>query len=102
MIDLRKEQLALLRVEKQIAGLATLVAASVSAAEAADGKLHARDATEALANVQASLLNLAQVTAQAHDVINVKAVEMGATLLQAAGLPKNKLDAAVLSILGLG
>ncbi|MEZ5892482.1 MAG: hypothetical protein R3C58_04960 [Parvularculaceae bacterium] len=102
MTDLRKEQLFLLRFEKQIAGLAALLAAGATAAKAADGKLHATDATEGLADMQAALVNLAEVTARAHDAINVKALEAGATIFKAAGLPKTKPDETVLSILGLG
>lgn len=104
MTDLRKEQLHLLRFEKQVAGLAALLAASASAAHAADGKLHATEGAEAYASIQSALVRLAEATAAAHDALSVKAVSAGATLFQAAGggLPKQRPDEAVLSILGLG
>ncbi len=102
--DLRKEQLVLLRIEKQIAGLAATLAVGATAAKAADGKLHADDATAAYSEMQAALINLAEVTGHAHDVLNVKAMEYGATLLKAVGggLPKKDPPAVVASILGIG
>lgn len=105
MKDLRKEQLALLRFEKQIAGLAVTLAAGAAIAKGVDGKLHASNGGEAYAEIQAALVNLAEVTSKAHDAVNVKAMEMGARLLEAAGggLPKPPPpDGAVRSILGLG
>lgn len=104
MNDLRKEQLALLRIEKQIAGLAAVVAAGAAAAKGADGKLHASNAMEAYAQIETALVNLAQVTTTAHDVLNAKALEAGAKLLEAAGggLPKRGTSEVVQSILGLG
>ncbi len=104
MKDLRKEQLALLRFEKQIAGLAATLAAGVVVAKGVDGKLHASSGTEAYADIQTALVNLAEVTSQAHDVLNAKALEVGAKLFEAAGggLPKIDPDGAVKSILGLG
>ncbi len=101
--DLRKEQLALLRFEKQIAGLAVSLAALGGAAKAADGKLHATQAQQAYVELEAALVHLAQVTGQAHEAMNAKAVETGAKLLQAVGgIPKSEPPAVVASILGLG
>lgn len=101
--DLRKEQLALLRFEKQIAGLAVTLAAGAAAAKAVDGKLHATDATAAYADIQAALVNLAEVTADAHAAVSNKALEVGATLFQATGgIPKTEPSRAVASILGIG
>ena len=92
MTDLRKEQLVLLRFEKQIAGLAATLAAGAVAAKGLDGKLHASEGAEAFAEIQTALVNLAEVTTRAHD------------LFQAAGggLPKFEPLGAVRSILGLG
>jgi len=102
--DLRKEHLALLRIEKQIAGLAVAVAAAGGAAKAADGKLHAMEGGQALTEIQMALVQLADVTSQAHQALNVKAIEAGARILQAAGggLPKKDPMAVVASILGIG
>ncbi len=102
--DLRKEQLVLLRIEKQIAGLAATLAVGATAAKAADGKLHATQAQTAHADIQAALVNLAEVTGQAHEALNAQAIELGFKVLQAAGggLPKKDPPAAVASILGIG
>ncbi len=102
--DLRKEQILLLRFEKQIAGLAATLALGATAAKAADGKLHASDAQAAYADIQAALMNLAEVTGQAHDVLNARAMEYGVKVLQAVGggTPKHDPPSAVASILGIG
>jgi len=101
--DLRKEQAVLLRFEKQIAGLAATLAALGTAAKAADGKLHAPEASTAYADLQASLVQLAEATSQAHAAVNAKAMEVGATVLQASGgTPKRPPSEVVASILGLG
>ena len=104
MKDLRKEQLALLRFEKQIAGLAATLAAGAVVAKGVDGKLHASEGAEAYAEIQGAVVNLAEVTGKAHDALNAKAMETGAKLLEAAGggLPKFQPLGAVKSILGLG
>lgn len=101
--DLRKEQLVLLKFEKQIAGLAATLAAGAVAAKSVDGKIHAADASSGLADVQAALVYLAEVTSATHDAINVKAIEAGATIMQASGgIPKRDPAKAVISILGIG
>ncbi|MBT8471681.1 MAG: hypothetical protein HKN14_06375 [Marinicaulis sp.] len=101
--DLRKEQLTLLRFEKQIAGLAATLAAGVAVAKTADGKLHATEAQTALADVQTALINLAEVTGKAHDALNVKVIEAGAKVYEASGgVPKGDPPKVVASILGIG
>ena len=103
MSDVRKEQLVLLRFEKQIAGLAATLAAGALVAKSVDGKLQASDASAAVVNVQSALMHLAQVTADAHAVLNAKALEVGVNLLQASGgTPKEDPPRVVASILGLG
>ncbi len=104
MTDLRKEQLVLLRFEKQIAGLAAVLAGGAALAKGVDGKLRATEGAEAYAEIQAALINLADVTGQAHEALNAKALEAGATIFKAAGggLPKFEPSEAVRSILGLG
>ena len=44
--DIRKEQVALLRFEKQLAGLAATLAAGGAVAKAADAKLNASEGSE--------------------------------------------------------
>ncbi|MEO1251390.1 MAG: hypothetical protein AAFW81_03470 [Pseudomonadota bacterium] len=101
--DLRKEQLVLLRFEKQIAGLAAMVAAGAAVAKSVDGKLHASEATAAYAEVQSALVKLAEATSQAHETLGARAAESGAQLLQASGgVPKRSVSSAVASILGIG
>lgn len=104
MTDLRKEQLALLRIEKQIAGLAAILAASGSAAaKGIDGKLHASEGMEAYAQIETALVHLADVTSKAHEALNVRALETGALLLEASGgRPKLEAGGVVRSILGIG
>ncbi|MHA7871453.1 MAG: hypothetical protein ACX939_03795 [Hyphococcus sp.] len=101
--DIRKEQLVLLRFEKQIAGLAATLAVGATAAKAADGKLHADVSEKALAEMQTALLHLADVTSRAHDAMNAKALEVGARVHQATGgLPKGDPHKVVASLLGIG
>ncbi|MEM8935466.1 MAG: hypothetical protein AAGC77_03570 [Pseudomonadota bacterium] len=102
--DLRREQVTLLRFEKQIAGLAAALAACGTAAKAADGKLHASQGAESFSEMQAALLQLAEVTDKAHEAMNAKAIEASATIFEAAGggLPKIPPSKVVASILGLG
>ena len=104
MTDLRKEQLALLRFEKQITGLAATLAAGAAIAKGVDGKLHASIGAEAYGDIQAALVNLASVTSEAHVALNAKAMAAGANLLEAAGggLPKPEIKEGVKLLLGLG
>lgn len=103
MTDVRKEQLVLLRFEKQLAALAAAWAAGASVAQAADGKLGAEDATAAFASVQDAILHLAEVTGAAHAALNAAAVEAGARFLEASGgIPKSEPPQVVASIFGIG
>ncbi|WP_133162125.1 hypothetical protein [Hyphococcus luteus] len=96
--------MALLRFEKQIAGLAATLAAGAVVAKGVDGKLHASNGGEAFAQMQSALVNLADVTAKAHEMMSVQAMQAGAQLLEAAGggRPKPAASEAVRSILGIG
>lgn len=102
MKDIRKEQIFLLRLEKQIAGLAATLAVGASVAKAADGKLGAAEAGESFAELQAALMKLAQVASDAHAVLNTKAIEAGVRLLATGGTPKEDPPKVVASLLGLG
>lgn len=103
MNDLRKEQLVLLRFEKQIAGLAATLAAAGALAKTVDGKLAADAGSSALSGVQNALLGLAQATTDAHAALNVQAMEVGARILNASGgTGKNPPTEIVRSILGIG
>ncbi len=100
--DIRKEQLALLRFEKQIAGLATVLAAGAASSASASEKLGSDVANQAFADIQASLINLADVTADAHEKLNAEAVELGFRVAQVFGTPKPERGGAIRSILGIG
>lgn len=103
MQDIRKEQLFLLRLEKQIAGLAAMLAVGAGVAKAADAKLDASEASESFAQLQAAVMNLAEVATHAHVALNAKAAEAGARILEASGgIPKESSIKVVASILGLG
>ena len=101
--DVRTEQVALLRFEKKVVGLAAMLAAGAATAKAVDGKLHATDGTAAFAEMEAALVRLAEVTSNAHDVLAARATESGAMMLQATGgVPKRSVSSAVASIFGIG
>ena len=103
MEDVRKEQVVLLRFEKQIAGLAATLIAGGAVAQAVDGKLAASEGVAAFDDIQAALVNLAEVTGQAHEALNAVAADAGAQVLQATGgIPKVEISKVVSSILGLG
>lgn len=103
MTDIRKEQLALLRFEKQLAALAAVLATAGGAAKAADAKLGAADASEAFVAAQNALMTLAEATGSAHAALNARAIEIGARVLQASGgIPKTEPTGRIASILGIG
>ncbi|MBI1365034.1 MAG: hypothetical protein GC153_03655 [Alphaproteobacteria bacterium] len=103
MTDIRKEQLVLLRFEKQLAALAAVLATGASAAQAADGKLAAPEASSALAGLRDALMHLAEVTGAAHASLNASAIEAGARMLHASGgIPKSDPPQVVASLLGIG
>ncbi|MEM9168463.1 MAG: hypothetical protein AAGC56_02320 [Pseudomonadota bacterium] len=99
--DLRKEQVSLLRFEKQIAASAAALAALQTSAQAAEMKLDGA-ALEAYADLQSAMLNLADVTTRVHESLNAKAEELGCATFQAWGVPKDPPKSVVSSILGLG
>lgn len=101
--DLKKEQLVLLRLEKQIAGVAAILATGAASAHAADAKLATTEASAAFGEIQTALVKLAEATGQAHQVLNAKAMDAGLNILQASGgVPKRSVTATVSSILGIG
>jgi len=100
--DVRSEQATLLRFEKQIAGLAAALAAGSATANAAGQKLGGTAASEAYTDIQASLLQLADVTTKAHETLNSEALALGFKTLQVNGVPKDPPAEVVRSILGIG
>ena len=101
--DLRREQVALLRFEKQLAGLAASLAAGAAVVKSVDGKLPALQAQDAYQDIQLALVQLAEATERAHDAVNAQALEHGMRLLNVTGgVPKERPRDIALSILGLG
>lgn len=102
--SLEKEQVDLLKFEKQLlglgAGLATLTGVSAANAEEAVGGMVGEHAD----TIQQAYLNLVETVQAAHSAIEASAVQAGFELLQARGQPKSEppvLEAAK-SLLGLG
>jgi hypothetical protein len=102
MKSLKKEQVELLKFEKQVlalgVGLSTLTAGAAARAADAVGPF----AAEHSAEVQAAYINLVETLQAAHDAIESGAVGAGLQLLQARGQPKeaSALEAA-LSLFGM-
>lgn len=102
-LDVRKEQLSLLKFEKKVAGLAAVLAAGSATAASASDKLGGEEAAEAYAAIQQALVNLADVTSAAHAVLEERVVTEGLRALEfSARVPKMPLESSVRSILGLG
>jgi hypothetical protein len=102
--DVRKEQAVLLRFEKELARLAAFVAAGSATAASAATVFGAESSSAAYDSIKSALVNLAEVTTQAHEALNAQAIEAGVRLLNAGGTPKGEPPAAevVRSILGIG
>jgi hypothetical protein len=101
--ELRKEQLALLRFEKQLAALAGVVAAGSATAASAATKVDAAASAEGYDKIRQALVHLAEVTTEVHAAMNAKAIEAGLRIMEAAGgTPKTPPLEIVRSILGNG
>ncbi|MEQ1930296.1 MAG: hypothetical protein ABL957_07145 [Parvularculaceae bacterium] len=99
--DIRKEQIVLLRFEKELARLAAFVAAGSATAASAATMIDAEASSGAYSQIKGALVHLADVTTQAHAALNAQAMEAGARILQAGGTPKEPPVEVVRSILGL-
>ena len=73
--DVRKEQIALLRFEKELNAMAKTLADGASVASSTDAKVGGQDATAAYNEMKAALIKLAEVTEKAHETLRVKAIE---------------------------
>lgn len=102
--SLKKEQIELLRFEKQLlglgSGLAALTAGAGAQAEGVVGDFVGEHALE----IQQAYLNLVETVQTAHAAIEASAVNAGVSLLQAAGQPKPEppVLAVAKAILGIG
>lgn len=97
--DLRKEQVELLRLEKDIRKIATKFAALTSAGAVTSlGLAHAE-----VDSVKTAIVDLAENTAKLHQQAEQVAVEQGMRLMEANGNPKDPHAVVEMfkSILGL-
>lgn len=101
--DVRKEQIVLLRFEKELARLAAFVAAGSATAASAATVIDSEATSSAYSKIQDALVHLADVTSAVHSAMEAQAIEAGVRLLQAGGAPKGDPPAAevVRSILGI-
>lgn len=100
--DVRKEQLVLLKFEKELARLAAFVAAGSATAASAATAIDSQAAVNGYDRIREALVHLAEVTTEVHAAMNAQAMEAGARLLQATGAPKEPPVQVVRSLLGLG
>ena len=101
--DVRKEQAALLKFEKKLAGLAVFAAGMTATVASASSKIGSESAGRAYEDVQAAIIHLAEVTAEAHAALEASAASAGARSLEATGgVPKNTIAQVVQSTFGLG
>jgi len=101
--SLKKEQIDLLKFEKQLlglgAGLGALTTGAAASAEQAVGDV----AAEQTANIQQAYLNLVETVQAAHHAVEQSAVDAGFRLLQTRGTPKDdQLVEMAKSLLGIG
>lgn len=100
--SLKKEQLDLLRFEKELLALGVGVAALTSAgvrAERVVGDVAANHA----GNIREAYLNLVETVQAAHDAVESSATLVGAHFLKAGGTPKNTtLLELARSVIGIG
>lgn len=101
--SLRKEQVELLRFEKELIGLGAGLAALTAGAAANAEKVVGPVAKEQAEAIQAAYINLVQTVEAAHYAIEIDAISVGARLFQAKGDPKNQmLLETAKSALGIG
>lgn len=101
--SLKREQIELLKFEKQLlglgAGIGALSAGAVASAEQAVGGVAGEHADK----VKDAYLNLVETVQAAHNAVEVSAVQVGARLLEANGVPKERtLVEVAKSLLGTG
>lgn len=101
--DVRKEQLVLLKFERKLAGLAAFLAAGSASAAAAGDKINSEAMMKGYDEISAALVNLAEVTTQAHAAMQASVAEIGARALEVGGgQPKVSASEVVRSLLGIG
>lgn len=101
--SLKKDQIDLLRFEKELLGLGAGLAALTAGAGANAQRVVGDVAAEHVHNMREAYLNLVQTVEAAHSAIESSATAAGAQLLQASGTPKNAaLTEMAKSLFGTG
>ncbi len=80
--DVRKEQIALLRFEKQLVEMGKTLATSEAIARSTDAKLDTDKSSMAFEEMKSALLNLAEITEKAHDSLMNEASNKGGITLK--------------------
>lgn len=99
--SLRKEQIDLLRFEKQLLALGSGLAALTAGAGAQAAAVVGDFANEHTAEMEAAYLKLVETVQAAHDAIEASAVSAGVDLLHVRGQPKASVLEAALSLFGM-
>lgn len=101
--SLKKEQVDLLKFEKQLLGLGAGLAALTAGAGANAQKVVGDLASDHAGNIQQAYLNLVETVQSAHNAIESSAAAAGANFLQGNGTPKNvALVEMAKSVIGIG
>jgi hypothetical protein len=99
--SLKKEQVDLLRFERQLLALGTGLAALTAGAGAQAAAVVGDFANEHSAEMETAYLKLVETVQAAHDAIEASAAGAGVELLQARGQPKVSVLEAALSLFGM-
>ena len=102
--DIRREQLELLKFEKELAALAATFVGGAGIAAATSSKIGDDVSLTVYEDVRVALIQLAEATSRAHAAVEEVALKAGANYLQATGgLPKQNPAAEIVrSLLGAG
>lgn len=101
--NLKKDQVELLKFEKQLLGLGAGLAALTAGAGANAQKVVGDVAAEHAENIQKAYLNLVETVQAAHNAVETSAAAAGAHFMHASGTPKNTaLLEMAKSVVGIG
>ncbi|MEO1149372.1 MAG: hypothetical protein AAFW83_00115 [Pseudomonadota bacterium] len=96
--DVRKEQIALIRFEKQLAEMARTLRDGAHVATSTDAKLGTHEASVAYEEMKTALVNLADATQRAHENLTTRAVASQGRFID-FNVPKGNRRQEVASIL---
>lgn len=101
--NLKKDQVELLKFEKQLIGLGAGLAALTAGAGANAQRVVGDVAADQAENIQQAYLNLVETVQAAHNAIESSAAAAGAQFMHASGTPKNTaLLEMAKSVIGIG